>query len=141
MRSKPFRLRRALLSVTVRQPFGSYRSAAMISLVTTTWFAPDGTPPPQPADSPVPAAQWSATVRSPHCWVQLAVRDRDASLNYDPDRVSPATLQAAERALERLAPPPASVTLIEWHGEQVTRRVLSRLDADGSDLYAGMASF
>ncbi|MEQ8816943.1 MAG: hypothetical protein RLO51_14040 [Thalassobaculum sp.] len=113
----------------------------MISLVTITWFAPDGTRPPQPADSPVPAAQWAAIARSRHGWVQLEVRDRDASLNYDPGRVSPDAMRAAERALDRLGPVPASVTLVEWHGEQVTRRVLSRLDADDSDLYAGLASF
>lgn len=113
----------------------------MISLITTSWFQPGGAGAPQPADSPVPAAQWAAIARSRHGWVQLVVRDRDASLNYDPDRVPQAAMEAAERALDRLAPAPASVTLVEWHGEQITRRVLSRLDADESDLYAGLASF
>ena len=113
----------------------------MITLITTIWFTTDGTRPSQPADSPVPAAQWAAIARSRHGWVQLVVRERDASLNYDPDRVSQDAMEAAERALDRLHPAPASVTLVEWHGEQITRRVLSRLDADDSDLYAGLSSF
>ncbi len=113
----------------------------MIALLTTTWFGPDGVQTPQPADTPLPADHWAAIARSRHGRVQLIVRDRDASLNYDPDSVLPEVLQAAERAIGRLTPRPTSVTRVEWHHEQITRRVLSRLDPDESDLFAGLASF
>lgn len=113
----------------------------MKSLTTTIWFEPDGARTSRPVDSPLPTAQWAAVARSRDGWVQMVVRGRDASLHYDPGKASPDALQAAERALDRPDTAPGSVTLVEWHGEQITRRVLSRLDAEHSDLFEGLASF